>query len=115
MDYEKDALLLGNDDSNLRKNNNYTDMKGLRDDENQGQLNESSIVPLHVDCDDSISWNDTLCYIPYSMRPETYIVPILFAAIFLIGVLGNGTLVFIFLKVMEMSQLRGRKFVSVQP
>ncbi|CAH1407591.1 unnamed protein product [Nezara viridula] len=36
--------------------------------------------------------------IPYSERPETYIVPILFAFIFLVGVLGNGTLVLIFIR-----------------
>ncbi|XP_066996504.1 neuropeptide CCHamide-1 receptor-like [Anabrus simplex] len=35
---------------------------------------------------------------PYSERLETYIVPALFAVIFLVGVLGNGTLVFIFLR-----------------
>jgi hypothetical protein len=37
-------------------------------------------------------------YIPYHQRPETYIVPVLFAIIFIIGVLGNGTLILIFLK-----------------
>jgi hypothetical protein len=37
-------------------------------------------------------------YVPYSLRPETYIIPVLFAVIFLIGVLGNGTLIVIFLK-----------------
>ncbi|KAG8261134.1 Neuropeptide CCHamide-1 receptor [Homalodisca vitripennis] len=42
--------------------------------------------------------NDTelVGYVPYSERPETYIVPVVFAIIFLVGVLGNGTLVFIF-------------------
>ncbi|XP_049855521.1 neuropeptide CCHamide-1 receptor-like [Schistocerca gregaria] len=35
-------------------------------------------------------------YTPYSERPETYVVPVLFALIFLAGVLGNGTLVVIF-------------------
>lgn len=35
-------------------------------------------------------------YIPYPERPETYIVPVVFAIIFIVGVLGNGTLVFIF-------------------
>ncbi|XP_075214785.1 neuropeptide CCHamide-2 receptor-like isoform X2 [Lycorma delicatula] len=35
-------------------------------------------------------------YVPYSQRPETYIVPVLFALIFLVGALGNGTLVLIF-------------------
>ncbi|XP_071439435.1 neuropeptide CCHamide-1 receptor-like [Hetaerina americana] len=37
-------------------------------------------------------------YVPYGQRPETYIVPILFALIFVVGVLGNGTLVLIFLR-----------------
>ena len=37
-------------------------------------------------------------YIPYNMRPETYIVPVLFALIFVVGVLGNGTLVVIFIR-----------------
>lgn len=37
-------------------------------------------------------------YIPYEMRPETYIVPVLFALIFVVGVLGNGTLVLIFIR-----------------
>lgn len=37
-------------------------------------------------------------YVDYSKRPETYIVPILFALIFVVGVLGNGTLVLIFIR-----------------
>lgn len=35
-------------------------------------------------------------YAPYSEHPETYVVPALFALIFIAGVLGNGTLVLIF-------------------
>lgn len=42
--------------------------------------------------------NDPDCYTPYGERPETYIVPVLFAIIFVVGVLGNGTLIVIFLK-----------------
>lgn len=38
------------------------------------------------------------CYTPYSERPETYIVPVVFAIIFVVGVLGNGTLVVIFMR-----------------
>ncbi|XP_026687175.1 neuropeptide CCHamide-1 receptor-like, partial [Diaphorina citri] len=34
---------------------------------------------------------------PYSERLETYLVPIVFAFIFVVGVLGNGTLVLIFI------------------
>lgn len=37
-------------------------------------------------------------YTPYEYRPETYIIPILFAIIFIVGVLGNGTLVIVFLR-----------------
>ncbi|XP_022188986.2 neuropeptide CCHamide-1 receptor [Nilaparvata lugens] len=47
--------------------------------------------------------NDTLglmdnssYYVSYSQRPETYIVPVIFAVIFFVGVLGNGTLILIF-------------------
>ncbi|XP_077290640.1 neuropeptide CCHamide-1 receptor-like isoform X2 [Arctopsyche grandis] len=39
-----------------------------------------------------------LPYTPYSQRPETYIVPVIFAIIFVIGVLGNGTLVIVFIR-----------------
>uniref|UniRef100_A0A1B0BUC5 G-protein coupled receptors family 1 profile domain-containing protein n=1 Tax=Glossina palpalis gambiensis TaxID=67801 RepID=A0A1B0BUC5_9MUSC len=41
-------------------------------------------------------------YVPYGLRPETYIVPILFALIFIVGVLGNGTLIVVFLTVRQM-------------
>lgn len=37
-------------------------------------------------------------YTPYAQRPETYIVPVLFFIIFVVGVVGNGTLVVIFLR-----------------
>ncbi len=36
--------------------------------------------------------------IPYSERPETYIIPVIFSIIFVVGVLGNGTLVLIFIR-----------------
>ncbi|XP_049817471.1 neuropeptide CCHamide-2 receptor [Aethina tumida] len=37
-------------------------------------------------------------YTPYDQRPETYIVPVLFFIIFVVGVIGNGTLVIIFIR-----------------
>ncbi|KAK6629947.1 hypothetical protein RUM43_003768 [Polyplax serrata] len=37
-------------------------------------------------------------YMPYSKRPETYIVPVVFGLIFIVGTLGNGTLILIFLR-----------------
>lgn len=41
---------------------------------------------------------DCYTYTPYTQRPETYIVPVLFAIIFFVGVVGNGTLIIIFLR-----------------
>ncbi len=35
-------------------------------------------------------------YVPYALRPETYIVPVVFALIFIVGVIGNGSLIIIF-------------------
>lgn len=35
---------------------------------------------------------------PWLERPDRYIVPILFSIIFVVGVIGNGTLIVIFLK-----------------
>ncbi|XP_047031987.1 neuropeptide CCHamide-2 receptor isoform X1 [Helicoverpa armigera] len=37
-------------------------------------------------------------YTPYEERLETYIVPVLFAIIFIVGVLGNGTLVIVYVR-----------------
>ncbi|KAL1497342.1 hypothetical protein ABEB36_008324 [Hypothenemus hampei] len=37
-------------------------------------------------------------YYPYDQRPETYFVPVLFFLIFVVGCVGNGTLVIIFLR-----------------
>lgn len=44
------------------------------------------------------SENEQDLYVPYEQRPETYIVPVLFFIIFVIGVLGNGTLIAIFIR-----------------
>lgn len=37
-------------------------------------------------------------YEPYVLRPETYLVPIVFGMIFVVGVLGNGVLVVVFVR-----------------
>ncbi|KAJ8891415.1 hypothetical protein PR048_003943 [Dryococelus australis] len=55
-------------------------------------MNETSQHQLEV------TTNDPMEYSPYPERPETYIVPVVFAIIFIVGVLGNGTLVFIFIR-----------------
>lgn len=37
-------------------------------------------------------------YTPYEDRLETYLVPVIFAIIFIVGVLGNGTLVIVYIR-----------------
>ena len=37
-------------------------------------------------------------FIPYDQRPETYVVPTVFSIIFIVGALGNGSLILIFLR-----------------
>ncbi|KAI9552878.1 putative allatostatin B receptor [Daphnia sinensis] len=44
-------------------------------------------------------------YVAYSQRPETYIVPILFGIIFLVGIIGNGCLIIIFCRHKSMRNL----------
>lgn len=52
-------------------------------------------------------------YIPYSERPETYIVPVVFLIIFLVGVLGNGTLVLIFVRQKTMRNVPNTYILSL--
>lgn len=40
---------------------------------------------------------DLVDYVPYDQRPETYIVPVVFSLILVVGVAGNGILVLILL------------------
>jgi len=42
--------------------------------------------------------NLTNCFTPYAMRPETYIVPVVFVHIFIVGLIGNGTIITILFK-----------------
>jgi len=42
--------------------------------------------------------NETICFTPYALRPETYIVPVVFGIIFFVGLIGNGTLIYTFIK-----------------
>lgn len=59
----------------------------------------STWVELTSSSADNFTGNGTeVPYTPYELRPETYIIPIIFAIIFIVGVLGNATLVIIFLK-----------------
>nr|XP_023023025.1 neuropeptide CCHamide-1 receptor-like [Leptinotarsa decemlineata] len=60
---------------------------------------------------DTSNINGTL--IPYSERPETYIIPVLFFLIFVLGVLGNGTLVIIFLRHKNMRNVPNTYILSL--
>ncbi|CAG9857257.1 unnamed protein product [Phyllotreta striolata] len=52
-------------------------------------------------------------YVPYNERPETYFVPILFLIIFVVGVVGNGTLVAIFIKHKNMRNVPNMYILSL--
>lgn len=41
-------------------------------------------------------------YVPYHLRPETYIVPVVFGIIFIAGVVGNGSLLMMFCRHKDM-------------
>ncbi|CAL4242234.1 unnamed protein product, partial [Meganyctiphanes norvegica] len=62
----------------------------------------STMSPENLTLDESESLlngtNFTTGYIPWSQRPETYFVPTIFALIFVVGVIGNGTLIVIFVR-----------------
>lgn len=44
------------------------------------------------------SAEEELDFVPYSARVETYLVPILFSIIFIVGIIGNWTVCIIFIK-----------------
>ncbi|CAL4115331.1 unnamed protein product, partial [Meganyctiphanes norvegica] len=64
--------------------------------------NNSSSIWMNVSDGSLVNGtNDTSdggSYIPYHQRPETYIVPVLFGVIFIVGVIGNGVLIGIFIR-----------------
>ena len=62
------------------------------------QFNVTQVVnaSINMTLDEAIV--DDTSYIPYSSRPETYLVPILFLIIFAVGLTGNGLLIFIFMR-----------------
>ncbi|KAI5700314.1 hypothetical protein M8J77_000419 [Diaphorina citri] len=61
----------------------------------------------------AVNLTEDTSYTPYSERPETYIVPVLFAIIFLVGVLGNGTLVLIFARHKNMRSVPNTYILSL--
>ncbi|XP_068146549.1 neuropeptide CCHamide-1 receptor [Drosophila tropicalis] len=69
--------------------------------------------PLLEEYNNSINGSTATTYVPYGRRPETYIVPILFALIFVVGVLGNGTLIVVFLSVRQMRNVPNTYILSL--
>lgn len=61
-------------------------------------LNESFLVTDNPNTSLNFSLTTEVPYVDYGERPETYIVPFIFAIIFLVGVLGNGCLILIFFR-----------------
>ncbi|XP_074601804.1 neuropeptide CCHamide-1 receptor-like [Brevipalpus obovatus] len=61
---------------------------------NQTFSSVSSVLPWNSSSPSSSSQN----YRPYTERPETYAVPFIFSILFLIGLIGNGTIVLVFLR-----------------
>lgn len=55
------------------------------------------IFNISADNISSAMESDESRYIPYAERPETYIVPVIFSLILLMGVVGNGVLILILL------------------
>ncbi|KAJ6215454.1 hypothetical protein RDWZM_009954 [Blomia tropicalis] len=55
----------------------------------------TTIISTTITPDDPVS-STTSGYVPYNARPETYIVPIIFFFIFVLGTIGNGTVIYIF-------------------
>lgn len=58
----------------------------------------SRITYPHYNASENLTNNTGVLYIPYDERPETYIVPIVFFFILVIGVTGNGILVLTILR-----------------
>ncbi|GIY02031.1 neuropeptide CCHamide-1 receptor [Caerostris extrusa] len=54
------------------------------------------VLTINDQLDNNETWNFTE-YVPYEQRLETYVVPAVFALVFIVGLLGNGTLICIFL------------------
>lgn len=63
------------------------------------QMKRAADMANNISINNTLSIND---YYDYADRPETYIVPALFTIIFVIGMIGNVTLVLIFVRNKQM-------------
>jgi len=81
---------------------------GIDRDQSTGMAAAIAISGNYTDVNDSDN-----VYEPYSNRPETYIVPVVFAMIFVVGVLGNGTLVLVFIRHRSMRNVPNTYILSL--
>lgn len=65
---------------------------------NRIQKSVRMLEPTDVTVAFDVAIDQVTEYEPYEERLETYVVPVVFAIIFFVGILGNGTLVVIFLR-----------------
>lgn len=61
-------------------------------------MRSTSNIIIENDTIYSTQKNDSIYYEDYMYRPETYLVPIMFGIIFIVGVVGNGTLIIVFIR-----------------
>ena len=69
--------------------------------DNITSFNDNSTFPFSDNINSSDFDNSSVTEVPYTEyedRLETYIIPAIFALIFIIGVLGNGCLILIFFR-----------------
>ena len=84
-------------------------------------VNNSSLEPLNISNNfhfienksSFINNSEEINYVPYELRPETYVVPILFALIFVVGLIGNGTLIYVFFRFRSMRTIPNMYIMSL--
>lgn len=69
-------------------------LRVTRDQSVSPSYNTSSSSHLNL----TTGHGDSEEFVPYEQRLETYVVPTIFAFIFLVGLLGNGTLILVFIR-----------------
>ncbi|CAD7011577.1 neuropeptide CCHamide-1 receptor [Ceratitis capitata] len=98
---------------NDNNNNNISSSSSSSSSSNINDINNNNFS-----YDNNLTVTDTAAvteipFVPYVMRPETYIVPVLFALIFIVGMLGNGTLIVVFLGVRQMRNVPNTYILSL--
>ncbi|CAG9824798.1 unnamed protein product [Phaedon cochleariae] len=77
-------------------------------------MNETFVNISRISQNETLLQNtsDNFVY-PYNERPETYVVPVIFLLIFVIGIIGNGTLVTIFIRHKNMRNIPNTYIMSL--